>query len=371
MSVEEVFIKDLNPEEMTVLKDARSIMYQVYGEAMDLDTYSREHYGNPYRLSLPFSISYVEGKPVGLTALMGMRLYLRGEARTITQGGDVAVIPSEQGKGHFSRVFHAAEEWNEKTGESEFIIGLPNEISYPRSISYGWREVTWLRHYLYICAPFSFVLGDNKVSRALDGFWRKFLWLDKGKPAPGETLSFYSAGCYRDLMNSPEEKKPEDMPVPVSDEEIEQLWKFSFCHFRHDAAICRWKYSYNPDMRFFWVTLRNQSDALLGYALCHLRPRAKGNMVILDDYRAAGSVAERTRVYRLLFGKLTELGGIVEGAFVNEDAGDGEQFRKLRFWDGCKKPFSLRGGPLIVTKGCGYIGDFRRIEFRNIDSDVL
>ncbi len=409
----------LDEAELVPLRDARDVMYQVYGHAMDLDIYNNEHYGNPSRVEKPFSIAYLDGDPVAVSAFIGMRLILNGKTLNVSQAVDGAVLEKARGKGLFSKVYR---EYEERDDGCEFIIGLPNVNSYPRLLHYGFSKVVWLVHYMYITAPFGFLLGDNTVAKALDGLWKKCLSIRRSKPYPGEKLKFYEVGCYRDfakaglagdglgssgsgsngsgsngLANRDSEEYEveldaietngsnangvdrsgfenninDGMLVPVTDEEIAQLYGNSYSHFLHDSAIYRWKYSYNPDTKFYWSVLRTEDGTLRGYALCHLRPKAKGNMVIVDDYIAEGDAAERQRIYKILFSKFTDLGGILEVPFVNPECGDDVPLKQLHFFNACKKPFGLRGGPLILSKDCKYYDEMKRCEFRNIDSDVL
>jgi hypothetical protein len=399
----------LDETELVPLRDARDVMYQVYGHAVDLDIYNNEHYGNPYRLDKPFSIAYLDGEPAAVSAFIGMRMVLDGREMNVSQAVDGAVIEKARGKGLFSKVYR---EYEERDEECEFIIGLPNENSYPRLLHYGFTKVVWLVHYMYITAPFGFVLGENALAKALDGLCKKCLWMKRCKPYPREKLKFYEVGCYRDFVgtgsrgkvlgsNSSENKDlvenetehiaidrnenkiyglsgygsesngNDRLLVPVTDDEIAQLYGSSYCHFIHNADIYRWKYSYNPDTKFYWSVLRTEDGRIRGYALCHLRPKAKGNMVIVDDYYADGDAEEKQRIYRLLFSKFADLGGILEVPFVNPECGDDIPLKQLHFFNACKKPFGLRGGPLILSKDCKYFDEMKKCEFRNIDSDVL
>ncbi|RKM61480.1 GNAT family N-acetyltransferase [Butyrivibrio sp. CB08] len=342
---------DFTPEEQKHFDEALFINRSVYGDDIDQTVYENKHYGNPYKLKEPFSISYEDDEPAGLSGFLGMRIVIDGEVYQAAQSMDVAVLKKFQGRGHFSKVMNKFEY---SDNGCKVIFGLPNDMSFPRAVSIGYTSPVWLHHYMYFNAPFSFALGGNAFTKALDGLFQKFLWL-KAPKADGDTvLTIY------DGMDN----------VPVTDEEVARLYSDSHCHFLHDQKTYQWKQSYNPDLQFHWAVLRKKDGTLLGYALCHLRPRMKGNFVIIDDYAAAGNETDKRAVLKQLFASFKQFGNILEVPFVNSNV-DGERLKALHFANACKFPYKLRGCPLAISPSCKNIEDMIRCNFRNIDSDVI
>ena len=342
---------EFTPEEKKNFDDALFINRSVYGEDIDQNVYENKHYGNPYRLSKPFSISYEDGEPAGLSGFLGMRIVIDGKVYPAAQSMDVAVLKKFQGRGHFSKVMN---QFEDSDNDCRVVFGLPNDMSFPRVVSIGYTSPLWFSHYLYVTAPFSFALGKNAFAKALDRIYQLFLSLKTAKLQGDSMLTLH------DGMDN----------IPVTDEEVEVLYQDSACHFLHDQKIYKWKQSYNPDMQFHWAVLRKKDGTLLGYALCHLRPRMKGNFVIIDDYAAIGSSEEKKATLKQLFSSLKELGNILEVPFVNVSA-DGKLLHSLHFANGRKFPFKLRGCPLVLSPSCKYVEKMLGCNFRNIDSDVI
>ncbi|WP_026494959.1 hypothetical protein [Butyrivibrio sp. WCD3002] len=359
----------LTQDQRRSLEEAMGIMNQVYDNEIDPEIYANEHYGNPLRISEPFSISREGDEPAGLSAFIGMKLIYDKRVMKVVQAVDGAVADFARGKGHYSKAFKTFEEKNK---ECEFIIGLPNKNSYPRLIHYGFNRVVWLCHYIYATAPWGFVFGKNIATKVLDKGWRAMLSLKRVELKDNEELELFPVIGYGELDKNNVKKEMKKLFVPISDEEISILWAESMCHFMHTTDIYRWKFSYNPDTNFYWSVLRERNGRLRGYALCHLRKKAKGHMVIIDDYRTdAKDDAEKIRIYKLLFSKFIDLGGLLEVPFANDESGDGAILKKLHFINATNIPFGLRGGPLIVSSSCRYRKQLAGCEFRNIDSDVL
>ncbi len=364
-------LDSLTENQRKSLEEAMGIMNQVYGDEIEIDPeiYANEHYGNPFRVSEPFSITWEDDKPAGLSAFIGMKLIYDKRVMNVAQAVDGAVAPHARGKGHYSKAFKAFEEGNK---ECDFIIGLPNKNSYPRLLHYGYNKVVWLCHYVYPTAPWGFVFGEGKITKILDKGFRGFCSLKNLKPGDNEELELFPVISYSELDKDNIKKELKKFMVPISDAEISRLWAESMCHFMHTSDIYRWKFSYNPDTRFFWSVLRTRTGSLMGYALCHLRKKAKGYMVIIDDYHTeARDNDEKLRICRLLFSKFIDLGGLMEVPFVNDGTEDGYILKKLHFMNATNMPFGLRGGPLIVSANCRYHKQMEGCEFRNIDSDVL
>ena len=344
-------IRDLTPQEKQDLSDAISILEEVYGNPINPEVYAEKHFGNPYRNSMPLSVSREEKDAAGVAGFIGMRMITDGRGIPVSQQMDVAVSEKYRGKGHFSRAVRGFEENCKDRG---FIIGLPNKSSFPRLQTMGYTEVIWLCHYMYAVAPFSFILGSNFLAGALDKLFENLLWMKKAKVRDGEDLT---------LSEGMDE-------IPVSDSELEEISRDQTCHFLHDKKIYSWKQSYNPDLHFYWATVREKDGSLMGYALCHLRPRLRGNFVIIDDYAVSPKDRHKKHTLRLLFSRLADLGNILEVPFVNVQK-DGGRLKSMHFVNACRFPFPLRGGPLIVSSDCDLIEAVRNCSFRNIDSDVL
>ena len=344
-------IRDLNPQERQDLYDAIRILDEVYGTPTDPAVYAEKHFGNPYRNSMPLSISREDGDAAGVAGFFGMRMIIDGKKIPVSQQMDVAVPQKYRGRGHFSKAVRGFEENCKDRG---FIIGLPNKSSFPRLQTMGYTEVLWLCHYIYAVAPFSFILGNNFLTDSLDKLFGTLLWMKKVKVRDDEDFT---------LSEGMDE-------IPVSDSELEEICRDQTCHFLHDKKIYSWKQSYNPDLQFYWATLRGKDGSLMGYALCHLRPRLKGNFVIIDDYAVSPDDRHKKHTLRLLFSSLAGLGNILEVPFTNVSK-DGGRLKSLHFINACRFPFPLRGGPLIVSSDCDRVDAVRNCSFRNIDSDVL
>ncbi|MCR5403886.1 MAG: GNAT family N-acetyltransferase [Butyrivibrio sp.] len=333
------------------LSDSKNIFENVYEESFDPDSFREKHYGNPHRLNKPLSIVYDNDDPAGIAAFLGMKLLVGKKEIPVCQVVDVAVNDRYRGKGYFSKNIAAFEEENK---EADFIFALPNDASLPRFLNLGYTKEHWLCHYIYVTAPFSFIFGKNILTGIPDKLFQKLLWLNKVKINKDENLS---------ITNGMSE-------IPVSDSELKKISKRQKCHFLHNRDIFKWKQAYNPDLKFYWATLRKKDGHLLGYALCHLRPRLNGNFVIIDDYAVSRDDSHKRQTLQLLFSSLSCLGNITEVPFANTEM-DGKKLSALHFINACKFPFPLRGGPFIVSSGCKYRDAIKDISMRNIDSDVL
>ncbi len=339
------------PKQDNKTQDALGIFNSVFGENVSLSLYSKKLFDNPFKLADPFSISYEDGKAVGVAIFMGMKLAIAGRDITVSQAIDCAVLPDHQGKGHFYKAVHSFETDNQ---ESEFIFGFPNKVSFPYFMKFGYSMPVWLYHYIYPTSPMEFVFGKNVVTGAFDKLWQKFLSLYKSSRTSEEELSIH-----------------EDMnTIPLSDDEFDSISSEMKCHFRHTQAFFKWKYAYNPDLKFYWSILRKKDGTLQGYALCHLRHRLKGNFVIIDDYAVMPDITDKQHVLKVIFSSLAPLGDILEVPFANEEI-DGPLLKKLHFINACKFPFPLHGGPVILSPNCQYTSEMKNCSFRNIDSDVL
>ena len=342
---------DATSLEQKRLDEALCINKSVFEEDIDKTVYETKHYGNPYRLNESFSISYEDEKAVGVAAFLGMRLINKNESIPIYQCLDVSVLEAYQGRGHFSKVIKA---FGDHDNGGRFIIGLPNHNSFPRFLKIEYTNPLWLCHFLYFTAPFSFVFGNKAIAKALDRFYGLFLFLKERKSSSEYDITLYEG------MDE----------IPVTDEEIADIYSDSECHFLHDEKIYRWKQAYNPELKFYWAVLRKKDGTLLGYALCHLRSRMNGTFVIIDDHAAVGSPADKTNTMKILLSCLSKLGNITEIPFVNENV-DGKLIRSLHFINGYKLPFKHLGSPLILSPDCGYADEMLNCSFRNIDSDVI
>lgn len=333
------------------IEDGSSILENANEMYFDPELFKTKHYDNPYRIKNPLSVSYENDEPAGVAAFLGMKMLVGKKKIPVCQVVDVAVNKKFRGKGHFSK---SIVEFEKNNKEADFIFALPNDASYPRFLKVDYTKELWLCHYIYATAPFSFVFGGNFLTNCLDGLYQKLLSLNKATINLDENL----------VITEGMDK------IPIKDSEFKEITKKLKCHFLRSSHMYRWKQKYNPDLKFYWATLRKKDGQLLGYALCHQRPRLNGNFVIIDDYAISPRDDHKKRTLQLLFHSLSGLGNITEVPFVNVKM-DGKKLRALHFINACRFPFPLRGGPLIVSSNCNYRDAIRKISIRNIDSDVL
>lgn len=333
------------------MDQAIGILENVFGDEINRTTYRNKIFGNPFKLPAPLSLSYEGAEPAGISAFMGMKLILNGEELPVSQALDCAVLEQFRGKGHF---FNTLEAYETLDNGSKFIIGLPNNTSFPRFLKRGYIKPMWLCHYIYATSPLSFIFGENGFTKAFDRLYRRFLWIKKASAKNDEDLKIF------DGMNT----------IPVSDAELALAAREHGCYFLHTGELFDWKQSYNPEMHFYWATLRKKNGTLLGYALCHLRPRLRGNFVIIDDFGTTPECTDKKHSLRVLFSSLSDLGNITEVPFVNNEK-EGPLLASLHFKNACRFPYPLRGGPMIVSPDCNYVEEMKNCHFRNIDSDVL
>ena len=342
---------ELTSNQKEQLNNAIVILNSVFDENLTSQSFGSKVFEGPFNLTEPFSFAYEDNKAIGVAAFMGAKLMVKRKELTVSQAMECAVLKEYQGKGYFYKIIHSFETDNK---ESEFIFGFPNKISHPRFMKFGYSMPLWLNHFIYPTSPFSFVFGKNKVSTTLDNIYQKFLWIKKDSANPNVTLSIF------DGMEK----------YPVSNDEIAALSSGRECYFIHSKEFFAWKQEYNPDTNFFWSVLRKKDGTLLGYALCHLRPRLKGNFVIIDDYAVKEDSPKKNLILKKLFAALMNLGDILEVPFTNVEL-EGKTLKSLHFINACKFPFPLRGAPVILSPNCKYVQEMKNCAFRNIDSDIL
>ncbi len=125
---------ELTTEQKKNCEDGRSILNSVINDPIAPDIYEKKHYGNPYCLDEPITLSYEDGEPAGVAAFLGMKLIADKKEIPVCQAVDVAVNEKFQGKGHFSRNIV---DFGNSNKETDFIFALQNDASYPIFLKHG------------------------------------------------------------------------------------------------------------------------------------------------------------------------------------------------------------------------------------------
>lgn len=338
------------------IDDALSIYKAVYGEC-DEKKFMIKHTRNPYEIKRTLLIRYEENIPVGVNAFMGMVLIESGREHLIAQSNDTAVLHSQRGKGLFTSIII---EFESDDNETEYCIGLPNEQSYPGFMKMGWEKVSDLVHYVRICKPGRLALGNSGVSKVIDV---PFRMIDKAR----KRITLYRVKQKVNNRSTEKEYRVErNDSVVFTQQEYDLINADIDVGTKREEKIYNWKLSDKECIQYKLYDKQN----LAGFFIIKKEKRMRGISAVVYDWMIIGR-AQRFQKMKTLIDNIEKEYDLIEFRTVNRSNRDDTGLLKLVGGiDICKKPFTYRGSPLIVSGR--YKGDYIcRFAFRYIDADTV
>ncbi len=146
---------------------------QLFNETFNMNatpnSWRRKHLNNPLGDGKHIQVfaAFCDGELAGINGFVPMEYTYKGETYRVIQSCDTAVDPKFRGKGVFTRIINAAEDYYRSQGYTA-LVGFPNNNSYHGFIKMKWQDVHHTMKYFLPCDVKN--VGKIMLNRNLPGF---------------------------------------------------------------------------------------------------------------------------------------------------------------------------------------------------------
>lgn len=276
-----------------LLADERTINEQVklFNETFKMNatpnSWRRKHLKNPLGdgKHLQVFAAFCDGELAGINGFVPMEYSYKGEKFRVIQSCDTAVDPKFRGKGVFTRIIYAAEDYYRSQGYSA-LVGFPNNNSYHGFIKMKWQDAHHTMKYFFPCDVKN--VGKNMLDKNFPGFLDPLasLWFHFHNGFVSERSTRYELRVsdhitveeYNSFLNE------DKIHISLTQEYLD--WKLSAPHkwyrvFIKDREVCSVLSS------VFYTSETNKRVNILGVSKCkgNKKEFRKAFALILDKMR--------------------------------------------------------------------------------------
>lgn len=333
---------------MSFSDECYRVFSSVFGSDVSKEKFYHKHFQNPNRLDKPLRTCIKDGKIVGINAFMGISIIDNTGEETVchsaSQSNDTAVLNEYRGQHIFTEI--VKEEINAK--QTEYIIGIPNDKSYPGFLKMGWTDVCEFTNYALFFNPFKLIMGSNKLSKALGGVYKK-LFLHKRLPKNNAANFDVEISDALQLTEKEWGKVNEEFRVGVARSQEYINWKL-------------YENGTDPKCMIF-----REHGVMVGYIIFHIAERWRGLSARIDDFCIKSGYSIWNQVYDILLDKTD----MIENPFVNRYSKDVEILKLAGMKNYKRKARNKPITRMIVSpdgKGSTYL---KELQMRMIDFDIF
>lgn len=318
------------------------VFSSVFGSRMDKDRFIHKHFENPIKHENPVRGYMQDNQVVGINAFMRMLVLDNGKRKKhfVSQSNDTAVLTEYRGKHIFTKIIEAEER---EDRESECIIGIPNDNSYPGFIKMGWKEVAVLTHYVAVIRPMHLLLGNNVVSNVLDRVYRAVFLCNKIDVSPEYTF----------LKVLELDKDKWNRVNNVFSVGIERSQQYMDWKLKGNTR--------NPEC----LTIQKNGE-FVGYVIWHKTQKLRGLVAQIDDFCGI----EGHDIWPPVMGYFIRQVDMVDNPMVNTRSHDSDEMIGAGFFDYRKLNRRYSPQKLIVSPRCKDASYISKLQMRYLDSDI-